>query len=208
MADAVPPRKVRSYYHHKSQMSNKVWLLHPWPAPTARRKCQVLGCHHKQVPVMEQPCRQHYQKGKPDSRLSQTEHQHVHQEAKAQAYDTFVRPTLEYASTVWDPHTARNINAIEMVQRRAARFTTGNYHRTSSVSAMLNALSWDSLQMRRARAKTIMLFRIHYRLIDVPPEQYLIPTGSHTRGHNIKFLQPLARIQAYQHSFFPSAVRY
>ena len=43
------------------------------------------------------------------------------QDSKEQAYKTFVRPTLEYASTVWDPHTARNINAVEMVQRRAAR---------------------------------------------------------------------------------------
>ena len=45
--------------------------------------------------------------------------------SKEQAYKTFVRAALEYASSVWDPHTARNINAIEMVQRRAARFTTG-----------------------------------------------------------------------------------
>ena len=62
-------------------------------------------------------------------------------DSKEQAYKTFVRPTLEYASTVWDPHTAHNINTVEMVQRRAARFTTGNYHRTSSVSNILNALS-------------------------------------------------------------------
>ena len=89
------------------------------------------------------------------------------QDSKEQAYKTFVRPTLEYASTVWDPHTARNINAVEMVQRRAARFTTGNYHRTSSVSTILSALKWDSLQLRRARARTIMLFRIHNRLVDI-----------------------------------------
>ena len=130
------------------------------------------------------------------------------QDSKEQAYKTFVRPTLEYASTVWDPHTARNINAVEMVQRRAARFTTGNYHRTSSVSTILSALKWDSLQLRRARARTIMLFRIHNRLVDISPEEYLVPTGIQTRGHTIKFLQPQARIQAYQYSFFPCAIRY
>ena len=130
------------------------------------------------------------------------------QDYKEQAYKTFVRPTLEYASTVWDPHTARNINAVEMVQRRAARFTTGNYHRTSSVSTILNALKWNSLQLRRARARTIMLYRIYYRLVDIPLEEYLIPTGCHTRDHSTKFLQPHTRIQAYQYSFFPSAIRY
>jgi hypothetical protein len=49
------------------------------------------------------------------------------QRAKTQAYNTFVRPSLEYASTVWDPHTQANINKVESIQRRAARFITNNY---------------------------------------------------------------------------------
>jgi hypothetical protein len=51
---------------------------------------------------------------------------------------TFVRPQLEYASSVWAPHTQSNINKLESVQRRAARFATGNYNTTSSVTTMLN----------------------------------------------------------------------
>ena len=114
--------------------------------------------------------------------------------AKEQAYKTFVRPTLEYASTIWDPHTARNIQVVEKIQRRAARFVTGDYQQTSSVSSMLNTLGWDSLQQRRARAKVIMLYHIHHRLVDIDPKEYLIPTGSITRGHHIRFLQPHARV--------------
>ena len=41
-------------------------------------------------------------------------------------YKTYVRPTVEYASTVWDPHTCRNTNKLEHVQRHAARYVTGN----------------------------------------------------------------------------------
>ena len=33
---------------------------------------------------------------------------------------TLVRPTLEYASAVWDPYQQYLINNIEMIQRRAA----------------------------------------------------------------------------------------
>ncbi|KAL8615930.1 hypothetical protein ACOMHN_034606 [Nucella lapillus] len=39
---------------------------------------------------------------------------------KEQAYKAFVRPILEYASSVWDPHTQKNIDKLEAVQRRAA----------------------------------------------------------------------------------------
>jgi len=42
------------------------------------------------------------------------------QDIKAQSYKTLVRPVLEYAGTVWDPHTATNINQLKAVQRRAA----------------------------------------------------------------------------------------
>ena len=41
---------------------------------------------------------------------------------------------------------------------------TGIYHSTSSVSDILNDLKCDSLQLR-ARAKTIMLFRIYLGIL-------------------------------------------
>jgi hypothetical protein len=77
---------------------------------------------------------------------------------KELAYKTFVRPILEYACTVWDPHTDTNINKLEMVQRRAARFVLNNYHRTASVSAMIDYLKWPSLQERRKDARLTMFY--------------------------------------------------
>ena len=44
---------------------------------------------------------------------------------------------VEYASTVCDPHTRRNISKLEQVQRHSARCVTGNHDYTSSISAVL-----------------------------------------------------------------------
>ena len=41
---------------------------------------------------------------------------------KAICYKSMVHPILEYASSVWDPHKTANIQKLESVQRRAARF--------------------------------------------------------------------------------------
>ena len=57
-----------------------------------------------------------------------------------------MRPQLEYASTVWDPHTKDKVNQTEMVQRRAARWTCLNCDRNAGVTEMLDNLGWHSLQ--------------------------------------------------------------
>ena len=56
---------------------------------------------------------------------------------KEKAYNSMVRPLVEYSAVVCDPHTLTNIDQVEMVQRRAARWTLNRYHNTSSVSGML-----------------------------------------------------------------------
>lgn len=79
---------------------------------------------------------------------------------KELCYKTLIRPQMEYASIIWDPHTAAYTNNLEMVQRRSARFVMGDFNRMSSVSAMLHHLQWPTLQQRRAENKAIMMYRI------------------------------------------------
>ena len=53
------------------------------------------------------------------------------------AYNTLVRPTLEYCRTVRDPHRAKTAFQIEMVQCQAARWVKNHYVQQNSVTQML-----------------------------------------------------------------------
>ncbi|KAI8506571.1 hypothetical protein Bbelb_159980 [Branchiostoma belcheri] len=75
---------------------------------------------------------------------------HGHPEVKATCYKALVRPHLEYSATVWDPHTIKGIQAVEAVQRRAARVTLNDYRRTSS---------WNSLPGPVVMAPNVESFR-------------------------------------------------
>ena len=119
-----------------------------------------------------------------------------------------VRPILDYAGSAWDPHTTSCIQQLEAVQRRAARFVTGDYRTTSSTSQMIQDLGWPSLQQRRQDAKLVMMYRIIYGLLDIPASRYLHhPAGTCTRGHALRYLVPYCRTDVYLHPFFPSEIR-
>ena len=125
---------------------------------------------------------------------------------KEKCFKSLTRPIMEYASCVWDPHTRRNKDKLEMVQRRAARFVKGDYSTTSSVTAMLADLRRNTLQQRRMQCKTVMLYRIVHQLIAIPTTPFLIP-GRSFRGHDMIFMIPQSSVNAHLHSFFPSAIR-
>ena len=128
-------------------------------------------------------------------------------EIKAQCYTSLVRPVIEYAATAWDPYTARNIQQLEAVQCRAARFVTGDYKTTSSTSQMITNLGWSSLQ-QRTEARLVMMYRITHDLVDIPVAQYLHPaTVMHIRGPSQHYMLPFCRTDVYRHSFFPSGIR-
>ena len=80
-------------------------------------------------------------------------------------YQTFVRPIVEYASTVWDRSTEKYIKSEEKVQWHAAHFVKSDYRRRSSVTTMLESLNLVSLVSRRAGAKLVMLYRITNNLM-------------------------------------------
>ena len=75
------------------------------------------------------------------------------QKVRETAYNTLVCPQLEYAAPIWDPYTKEKTLQLEKIKRRAARWTTSNYDYRSSVTSMLDQLSWRTLEQRRADAR-------------------------------------------------------
>ena len=94
-----------------------------------------------------------------------------------QAYKSLVRPSLEYACSVWDPYFAEDINLIESVQRRAryARYVTGRQNNTSNVSDMIDQINWRNLADRRVDARLTMLYKIVHEKVAISKTNRLIP---------------------------------
>ncbi|XP_062589563.1 uncharacterized protein LOC134251195 [Saccostrea cucullata] len=57
------------------------------------------------------------------------------QQLRSAAYKAVVRPQLQYAASVWDPHLVTLINQVEAVQRRAARWVMSDLeeHQVSQI---------------------------------------------------------------------------
>ena len=119
-------------------------------------------------------------------------------------YKTYVRPSVEHASCVWDPPTAKNISAVEMVQLHAI-VVTGEYRCTSIVSALIQTLGWHS-GSSLCNEQSDHALPSHSWSCPVP-QDHLTPVKVTTRGSEHHFSQVHTHVIAYKHSFFPETVR-
>ncbi len=125
---------------------------------------------------------------------------------KVNCYTTFVHPSLECVSLVWSPHTQKNIKKLESIKRRSARYVMNDFSHHNSVTAMMQYLEWQTLEARRQQARLMMFYHIIHDLVDISANPYLTPAPLTTRGHQVRFIQPGARVQCYKYSFFQATI--
>ena len=75
-----------------------------------------------------------------------------------QLYKTFIRPHLEYCCIVWDPHLAKDAEALENVQRFGQQICLKKWDLDQE--QLLQASKLVSLSDRRTHAKLSHLYKI------------------------------------------------
>lgn len=127
-------------------------------------------------------------------------------DVKTKCYNTYVRPITEYCSSVWDPFTKKNIQKLENIQRRAARFIHNNYDYHDSVTKLLLEMKWTPLEERRARSKMTIVHKAINENINIPIENFRINPNK-TRSGGINYVIPRSRTNTHINSFYPSSIR-
>ena len=130
------------------------------------------------------------------------------QEVKEAAYKGLVRPVLDYGSSVRDPPGVVLQEELESVQKRAARFVTGNYnYETGSMTGILGQLKWESLKKRRKDNRLILLYKDLKGKASIPTDDLIPKTRCCRNQHSMAFQTPIANTDVYKGSLFPQTIR-
>ena len=98
-------------------------------------------------------------------------------------YKAFVRPQLDYANPVWNPHRIDHITTIENVQRRATKLVPPL--RNLTYEDRLRKLQLPTLAYRRLRGDMIELYK-NFNIYDQDTAVKVNRSFSNTRGHDYK----------------------
>ncbi len=120
-------------------------------------------------------------------------------------FETYVRPKLEYASVVWNPHFSGDIDLVERVQRRFTKrifnYSNLSYHER------LVSLEAHSLQTRRSILDLIFLYKILHNLTELDPDDLFVrDTSGITRGHCKKLYVQRVNNDLYKNFFINRVV--
>ena len=79
---------------------------------------------------------------------------------------TLIRPSLEYASSLWNPYTDTDIKRLEQIRKNVARFVCKGYNIATSTSTLVKSLGWDTLEHRRLFNQSVLFYKFHKHLVN------------------------------------------
>ncbi len=100
----------------------------------------------------------------------------------SRAFTVYVRPLLEYCSTVWNPYRKAHVSMIENVQRKFTRKVLG--FRKIPYVERLGSLGLFSLELRRLQNDLCMMFQILSGKSVLEKADFFIPCENSTRAQN------------------------
>ena len=117
-----------------------------------------------------------------------------------------MRPSLEYASSVWSPHLLKHINAVEKVQKHFTK-------RTKSLSDLsyperLASINLEPLELRRLKADLILYYKCFNNLVSMPYNDYFCVSNfkSQTRTGGNRLINPTCSTNRFKNDFFNRSV--
>ena len=133
---------------------------------------------------------------------------HCSKSLKETAYISLVRSVLDYASVVWDPYQKKDIDRLEGIQRRAARFVCNDYGKYSSVTKMMEDLKWQPLSERRRDQRLVLLYKIVHGLVAIPADQlFKYNTRPSRTQHHRAIKVVTCNTEIFKNSFVPATIK-
>ena len=143
---------------------------------------------------------------KANQKLGQIKHsfQYLDEKMLKLLFVSLVRPHLEYAAPVWNPHWQYDKDKLEKVQQRATRVES---LRGYSYEERLKKLDLLSLENRRRRGDLIQMFKYFkgFDKIHFHRQPDIIDNERKTRGHNLKLRRQLIS-NTQRYNFFTNRV--